>query len=118
MKNGGLDFAINFFRRTVRLVFSGHARSSGTLFIIVLLRSTCLLEKKEKEKKSKALFAGFERWGYDKGVVGFFFLMYLYKKYFYFILIRCDFYFKNIVPLKKSTISLNQTQNKLRFLSS
>jgi hypothetical protein len=26
------------------------------------------LEKKEKEKKSKALFAGFERWGYDKGV--------------------------------------------------
>jgi hypothetical protein len=31
------------------------------------------LKKKEKEKKSKALFAGFERWGYDKGVVGFFF---------------------------------------------
>jgi hypothetical protein len=78
------------------------------------------LKKKKKKKKKQGVicFAGFERWGYDKGVVGFFFLMYLYKKYFYFILIRCDFYFKNIVPLKKSTISLNQTQNKLRFLSS
>jgi hypothetical protein len=82
MKNGGLDFAINFFRRTVRLVFSGHARSSGTLFIIVLLRSTCLLEKKEKEKKSKALFAGFERWGYDKGVFVFFLCIYI-KNIFY-----------------------------------
>jgi len=51
MKNGGLDFAISFFKRTVRLVFSGHARSSGTLFIIVLLRSTCLFEKKRKRKK-------------------------------------------------------------------
>lgn len=58
------------------------------------------MKKKKKKKKSKALFAGFERWGYDKGVVGFFFWMYLYKKYFIFILIRCDFYFKKIVPLK------------------
>jgi hypothetical protein len=72
----------------------------------------------KKKKKSKALFAGFERWGCDKGVVGFFLFLCIYIKNIFFILIRCDFYFKNIVPLKKSTISLNQTQNKLRFLSS